>query len=90
VITHSHCLSAEVLTVEPAGEFRKEIWAMDENEKIALLPELREEGNALYKAGDYKNAAAKYADAIGILEQLLLTYVDFFHERSKHVRQLIH
>ncbi|KAI0225055.1 Aryl-hydrocarbon-interacting protein-like 1 [Lamellibrachia satsuma] len=62
----------ELLTVEIAGEFRKEIWAMDEGEKLAVLPKLREEGNSLYKEGAYEKAAAKYAEAIGVLEQLLL------------------
>lgn len=61
-----------MLTVEIAGEFRKEIWAMDEGEKWAVLPKLREEGNSLYKEGAYEKAAAKYAEAIGVLEQLLL------------------
>ena len=68
-------LPTELLTVETAGEFRKEIWAMDGDEKLAVLPTLREEGNSLYKERQYEGAAAKYAEAIGVLEQLILQYV---------------
>ena len=45
---------------------------MDDKEKLAIVPTLREEGNSLYKKNEYKEAGRKYAAAIGILEQLTL------------------
>ena len=48
---------------------------MNENEKENAIPKLKEEGNQLFKAKDYIGAADKYAEAIGMLEQLLLKCV---------------
>ena len=44
---------------------------MSENEKIDRIPQLKEEGNALYKEKKYEEAAEKYGQALGMLEQLL-------------------
>ena len=45
---------------------------MDADEKLGSVPKLKEEGNYLFKAGKLEEAAQKYADAIGRLEQLML------------------
>jgi AH receptor-interacting protein len=45
---------------------------MDADEKLGSVPKLKEEGNQLFKAGKLEEAAQKYADAIGRLEQLML------------------
>lgn len=45
---------------------------MTEDEKLDAVPRLKEEGNCLYKQKRYKDAADKYTQAIGYLEQLLL------------------
>ena len=47
---------------------------MNEDEKLAAIPKLKEEGNELYKNRQNAEAADKYAQAIGMLEQLLLRY----------------
>ncbi|XP_013389110.1 AH receptor-interacting protein [Lingula anatina] len=60
----------ELLKVEEPGEYKKETWVMDEPEQIAAVPQLKDEGNALYKEKKYSEASAKYGQAIGILEQL--------------------
>lgn len=52
---------------------------MDEGEKLAALPGLKEEGNALYKDKKIAEAAKVYAKAIGILEQLQLRYSHNFN-----------
>ncbi|XP_064612175.1 AH receptor-interacting protein-like isoform X2 [Liolophura sinensis] len=60
----------ELLKLE--ADYDKEAWEMSDEEKIAAVPQLREEGNTLYKNKQYDEAVEKYTKAIGILEQLLL------------------
>lgn len=64
----------ELLSVEPPRSYKKEPWQMDENEKLAALPKLKDEGNQFYKAKKISEAAHSYAQALGILEQLQLKY----------------
>jgi AH receptor-interacting protein len=58
--------------VEQAGQYKKETWQMDPTEKLSVIPKFKQEGNELYVKGEYKNAAEKYAKALGLLEQLCL------------------
>lgn len=62
----------ELLKVEEPGGYKKDVWAMTEEEKIAEVAELRERGNGLYRQKEFGNAADCYGNAIGVLEQLLL------------------
>ncbi|KAG8224205.1 hypothetical protein J437_LFUL002661 [Ladona fulva] len=62
----------ELLKVESPDEYQKESWQMNEDEKVQRVGHLRNEGNELYKAKDFKAATDKYAEAIGMLEQLML------------------
>jgi len=62
----------ELLKFEKPGEFTKETWQMDADEKLSIVPRLKEDGNKLYQAKKYKEAAEKYAKALGCLEQLCL------------------
>uniref|UniRef100_A0A1B6LD13 peptidylprolyl isomerase n=1 Tax=Graphocephala atropunctata TaxID=36148 RepID=A0A1B6LD13_9HEMI len=62
----------ELVKVERAGEYAQESWQLTEDEKLAAVPQLREQGNDLYRQRQYTAAADKYAQAIGYLEQLLL------------------
>lgn len=54
------------------GDYEKEAWQMDEKEKLDILPRYKEEGNQLYKEKRYVEAASKYGEALGCLEQLCL------------------
>ncbi|XP_038074792.1 AH receptor-interacting protein-like [Patiria miniata] len=65
-------LTFEVVQIEEEGKYKKESWAMNDAEKKAALPHLREEGNRLYNDKQYAAAAEKYAEALGCLENLLL------------------
>ncbi len=58
--------------MELPEEYKKESWQMDPKEKLGSIPELKEEGNNLYKSGKTKEAAEKYFQALGMLEQLML------------------
>ena len=62
----------ELLKYEKPGEYRKETWQMDAEEKLSNVPGLKEIGNKLYQQKKYKEAAEKYAEALGCLEQLCL------------------
>lgn len=62
----------DVENIENPEDFKKETWCMDENEKLDLVPKLQDEGNRFYMNKDPVNAAAKYGEALGLLEQLLL------------------
>ena len=65
----------ELVTASLPGEYNKESWAMDYDEKFEALPKLREEGNHLYGEQQYHEAATKYAEALNMLEQLCLRLV---------------
>lgn len=62
----------EILSIELPDQYKKESWQMDPDEKLNSVPNLKEEGNNLYKAKQFKEASVKYSDAIGMLEQLML------------------
>lgn len=62
----------ELFKIEAPGDYQKESWQMNEEEKLNAIPGLHAEGNSLFHDKDYKAAADKYAMAIGILEQLML------------------
>lgn len=64
-----------MVKIEFPGDYEKESWAMNEKEKLNMVPLLQEEGNQLYKKGKYAEAATKYAEALGNLEQLCLRYI---------------
>ena len=62
----------EVIRVEQPGEYEKETWTLSDDERMKLIPKLKEEGNALFKEAKYEEAGAKYQEAVGLLEQFML------------------
>ena len=62
----------ELLRVEQPGDYKKDSWAMTDKEKTAAIPVLKEEGNALYRAGEYHKAADKYFEALSYLEEMIV------------------
>ena len=62
----------ELLRVDQPGEYKKESWAMSVEEKDEAITRLREEGNALYRAGSHGEACDRYFEALGYLEELSL------------------
>lgn len=63
---------AELVKVELPGCYEKQYWEMSEEERLNSVPQLKEAGNALYKDGKHDQAALKYREAIGRLENLML------------------
>lgn len=62
----------ELIHIDQPESYEKEVWQMSEDERLDLVPELKEQGNEEYKKKNYGNAADIYAKAIGILEQFML------------------
>lgn len=65
---------SELLKVERSDEYEREVWQMDVNERLELVPVLKEKGNKLYGEKKYKEAEDSYSQALGILEQLMIRY----------------
>ena len=62
----------EIVKVEQPGEYKKDGWSLTEEERVNQIPLLKEEGNRLFKEKKYEEAAQKYQEALGYLEQLIL------------------
>lgn len=64
--------SLELLKVELPHEYKKEMWQLNEDERLRLLPDLRETGNKKFNEGNYKDASNAYGEALAIFEHLML------------------
>lgn len=62
----------EILSVTSSTDYEKEIWQMEESEKLESILKLKEEGNKMFKNGDNEKALLKYDKALAIVEQLKL------------------
>lgn len=62
----------EVVKIEHPEGHEKEVWQMDQEEKLTGIPRLREEGNELYRQGLHEEASIKYGKALTMLEQLIM------------------
>ncbi|XP_034831777.1 AH receptor-interacting protein isoform X1 [Maniola hyperantus] len=62
----------EVLKVERSNEYEKELWQYSSEERLNLVPELKEKGNRLYAQKQYDEAEETYRQAIAICEQLMI------------------
>ncbi|VDO13339.1 unnamed protein product [Rodentolepis nana] len=54
------------------NEAPKDSWIMTPEEKLEAIPRLRKEGNVLYGQYQWFKAAAKYEEALNLIEQLIL------------------
>lgn len=62
----------ELLSVELPEEYEKDVWQLNEDEVYIRIQTLREQGNHLFKDINITKAEEKYAQAIGLVEQLML------------------
>jgi AH receptor-interacting protein len=60
--------------VEQPDEYEKDSWILNDEEKIKILPKLKEDGNRLYGEKEYEKAVEKYGLGITYLEQLMTKY----------------
>lgn len=65
-------IPTELLKVERADEYKKDLWQLNTEERLQLIPKLKEKGNNLYGQKAYDEAEKKYHEAISILEQLMI------------------
>ncbi|CAF1049444.1 unnamed protein product [Adineta steineri] len=62
----------EMLQVLRPGEFEKDTYLLNDEEKTRQIPELKLAGNNLYNAAKYDEAAGKYGQALQFFEELML------------------
>ncbi|XP_059051997.1 AH receptor-interacting protein [Achroia grisella] len=62
----------ELLKVEKSDEYEKEVWQYSSEERLQLIPTLKEKGNKLYGQKVYDEAEEAYSKAIAICEQLMI------------------
>lgn len=60
----------ELLQILTPGSFQLDTWAMSDEEKLDAVPQIHEQGNALFKQGDLVGAAENYYNAIACLKNL--------------------
>lgn len=65
---------SELLKVESADEYEKDIWQLNIQERLNLVPSLKEKGNKMYGEKKYQEAEDTYSQAIAICEQLMVRY----------------
>lgn len=54
----------------PPGTFQLDVWAMTDEEKLELVPQIHEEGNTLFKQGQIQEATEKYYNGVACLKNL--------------------
>jgi AH receptor-interacting protein len=62
----------ELIRAEQPGDYKKDSWALSEQEQVAIVPVLKEQGSELFKKKLYSEACEKYKEAVGHVEQLML------------------
>ncbi|CAF2664044.1 unnamed protein product [Rotaria sp. Silwood2] len=62
----------ELIKVLRPGEFEKDTYLLNDEEKQRQIPELKLAGNNLYNAGKYEEASNKYGQALQFFEDLML------------------
>jgi len=72
-VIHALCfLFLELINVLRPGEFEKDTYLLNDEEKKHQIPDLKSSGNNLYNAGQYEEAANKYGQALQFFEELML------------------
>lgn len=62
----------ELLKVERTDEYEKELWQLNIDERLKLIPRLKEKGNKFYAQKLYDEAEDAYNQALAICEQLMI------------------
>lgn len=68
-------VNVEIVKIEYPGEYEKELWQIDDKNKLELIPKLKEEGNVFYEKQKYEKALEKYELAFSFIDQLQLRFV---------------
>ncbi|XP_025026506.1 uncharacterized protein LOC112541400 [Python bivittatus] len=63
----------ELFKVEDPSSYKRDTWAMNNEEKLAAVPKLHTEGNRLVLSRKFKEASEKYQEAIICLRNLQVT-----------------
>lgn len=58
--------------MEQPGQYERENWQITDDNKLELIPQLKEKGNEFYKSEEYDKALEKYQLALTFIDQLQL------------------
>merc|ERR1719411_721035 len=61
----------ELVKVDQPGEFQKEVTEMNDEETLNTVPQLKEEGNNLFKEKKYEEAIEKYVEALSRIDIII-------------------
>lgn len=64
--------TVELVAADGPGSYSKDSWAMNDQEKLASIEQLRLAGNSSYSQSKYQAAGDSYRQALGHLESLML------------------
>ncbi|XP_029469143.1 aryl-hydrocarbon-interacting protein-like 1 isoform X4 [Rhinatrema bivittatum] len=82
----------ELLKVESPNTYKRESWAMNNEEKLRAVPILHGEGNRLFKLGRYEEAINKYREAVICLKNIqtkCLLKTEQYYEVLEHTTDII-
>ncbi|XP_073421675.1 aryl-hydrocarbon-interacting protein-like 1 isoform X4 [Dendrobates tinctorius] len=82
----------ELLKVESPSMYKRETWALNNDEKLKVVPLLHGEGNRLFKLGRFEDANNKYREALICLKNLqtkCLLRMEEYYEVLEHTTDLI-
>lgn len=65
----------EIIKVEHPGQYEQELWQIKDENKLELIPKLKEEGNKFYTNKEYTKALEKYEIALTFIDQFQLRYL---------------
>eukprot|EP00045_Choanoeca_perplexa_P011287 m.118840 g.118840 ORF g.118840 m.118840 type:complete len:326 (+) comp15577_c0_seq3:73-1050(+) len=60
----------ELLSVDKAGEFAKDMWEMSLEERVEAIQQHKTDGNAMFKVKSYETAADHYSKALAHIETI--------------------
>lgn len=56
--------------MQQPSEYNRETWALNDEERLKVVPVLHGQGNKLFKEGEYEKATQKYKEAIICLKNV--------------------
>lgn len=81
ILFRNCCFVSELLKVERNDEYEKELWQLNIDERLKLIPALKEKGNKFYAQKLYDEAEDTYSRALAICEQLMIRLNELYYAK---------